>query len=524
MEKIHILDCTLRDGGYCNQWRFGQQNIKRIIRSLIESGIDIIECGFLSQSIIPDKDVSRFTNIRDIEALIPENQQDKQFVCMVNYGEYSLEDIPAYSSGALQGIRVAFHKKDMLPALEFCRVLKQKGYKVFVQAMVSLSYTDEEFLRLIQIVNEFEPYAFYVVDSFGVMKQKDLMRLCYMVDHNLKKEIILGYHSHNNMQLAYSNAQAIINDRINRELIIDSSVFGMGRGAGNLNTELFVEYLNQTIGSEYQLKPLLGIIDEVLNRFYQENPWGYSLPNYLSAKYNSHPNYAGYLDAKKTMTVEGMDEIFSMMEDGKRTSFDREYIETLYVRYMSKMCIQEAHLDEFKSMLKGKCVLMIAPGKSSKDEADKIINAAASKDVVTIGVNFHYPHYQTNFIFVSNQRRFKELNPELYGKCIVTSNIPTTDAYLQVQYKELLNTWNSVEDNAGLMLIKLLIKMEASQILLAGFDGYSVVPEQNFANSEMAFYAKRATFESMNHGMSCALQEFKKQIKIEFLTTPVHLR
>ena len=106
----------------------------------------------------------------------------------------------------------------------------------------------------------------------------------------------------------------------------------MGRGAGNLNTELFVEYLNDNMGTSYVLKPLLTIIDEILTLFYQQNYWGYSLPNYLSAKHNAHPNYAAYLDSKKTLTVEAMDELFAMMSDDKRSVYDKEYIEALYVK------------------------------------------------------------------------------------------------------------------------------------------------------------------------------------------------
>ena len=130
---------------------------------------------------------------------------------------------------------------DMLGGLEACRTVKEKGYKVFVQAMVSVAYTDEEFLELISKVNELEPYAFYIVDSFGMMKRKDLTRLFYIVEHNLKQSIWIGFHSHNNMQLAYSNAQSLVDMQTKRNIIIDSSVYGMGRGACNLNTELFVQ-------------------------------------------------------------------------------------------------------------------------------------------------------------------------------------------------------------------------------------------------------------------------------------------
>ena len=75
----------------------------------------------------------------------------------------------------------------MQQALELCRKILEKGYLVFVQPMVSASYSDEEFIQLIQSVNEIQPYAFYIVDSFGMMKEKDLARFFYMVEHNLDR-------------------------------------------------------------------------------------------------------------------------------------------------------------------------------------------------------------------------------------------------------------------------------------------------------------------------------------------------
>ena len=173
---------------------------------------------------------------------------------MINYGEFSLEKIPVYQGKGIQGIRVAFHKKDADKATEYCRKLKEKGYMVFVQPMISLSYSDTEFIQLIQRVNEIKPYAFYIVDSFGMMKRKNLLRLFYMVEHNLSEDIWVGFHSHNNLQLAYSNAQSLIEAQTTRNIIIDTSVYGMGRGAGNLNTELFADYLNEYTEKKYIIK------------------------------------------------------------------------------------------------------------------------------------------------------------------------------------------------------------------------------------------------------------------------------
>ena len=314
MNNIHILDCTLRDGGYCNEWIFGFENAKKITSGLLEANIDIIECGFITNRVSYDPNVTKFTSFDEVSKIIPANKEGKIFVAMMNYGEYNIDDIPTYDGTSIDGIRVAFHKKDRYDALKICEQIRSKGYLVFVQAMVSLSYSDEEFLDTINIVNKITPYAFYIVDSFGMMKGKDLTRLFYMVEHNLNSEIWIGFHSHNNMQLAYSNAQKLTTIQTNRNLIIDSSIYGMGRGAGNLNTELFVEYLNENAGKDYHLKPLLVLIDEILNEFYLQNYWGYSLPNYISAAHNAHPNYAGYLDDKKTLTIKGMNEIFDMIK------------------------------------------------------------------------------------------------------------------------------------------------------------------------------------------------------------------
>jgi 4-hydroxy 2-oxovalerate aldolase len=520
MNKINVLDCTLRDGGYCNQWQFGFDNIQKIVSGLVEANIDIIECGFLSNRVDYDKDNSRFATIQDLSTSIPDDRAGKIYVCMMNYGEYNVADLPEWDGSSVDGIRIAFSKKDLDSSLELCKAIKRKGYKVFVQAMVSLNYSDEEFLSLIRRCNEFEPYAFYIVDSFGVMKRKDLIRLFYLVEHNLKEQIAIGYHSHNNMQLAYSNAQALVDIHTNHNMILDSSIFGMGRGAGNLNTELFVEYLNDNIGTSYALKPLLTVIDEVLNTFYQQNYWGYSLPNYLSAKHNAHPNYAGYLDGKKTLTAENIDEIFSMMDETKRAGFDKQYIENLYIKYMATGKVIETHLAEFKKRIAGKKVMIIAPGKSSKEEKEKIISVAGNEDIITISINFNYEYCDANYIFLSNLRRFRDLSNNEWDKSIVTSNIPTVDAFLQTEYKDLLNDTEAVRDNAAMMLIKLLINMDASTVLIAGLDGYSLDSSQNFADPKMNFYANKAEFESMNTGMVKVLREYKAMINIEFVTTP----
>ena len=355
-----------------------------------------------------------------------------------------------------------------------------------------------------------------------MMKQKDLIRLFYMVEHNLKDNIWIGFHSHNNMQLAYSNAQGLAEVKTNRNLIIDSSIYGMGRGAGNLNTELFVEYLNENIGTNYKIKPLLNVIDEVLNDFYQQNYWGYSLPNYLSAAHNAHPNYAMYLDDKKTLTIKDMNEIFDMMDEDKRYSYDKKYIEKLYIEYMSHRAGQR-NVSAVAEKIKGRNVLLVAPGKSSVAEKDTISQFINKNNVLVISINFDYELVNTDYIFISNLRRFNELDKSKRGKCIVTSNIPADDVYAVVNYCDLINNEEAVEDNAGMMAIKMLILFGAKKVYLAGLDGYSHDSADNYGDKAMEFVAKSSVSDMRNEGMKKAIKKFSSQLPIEFITKNKYL-
>ena len=157
-------------------------------------------------------------------------------------------------------------------------------------------------------------------------------------------------------------------------------------------------------------------------------------------------------------------------------------------------------------------------------EKDLRIDFINRKDLIVISVNYDYDLNLTDYIFISNLRRFRELPPENRAKSIVTSNISTTDAFLQVSYKELLNDSEYVQDNAGLMLIKFLISIGVKQIYLAGMDGYSSNPEEDYANKSMIIYTGNDLSNSKNSGMISVLREMQKHAKIEFVTTPKYLQ
>ena len=187
---------------------------------------------------------------------------------------------------------------------------------------------------------------------------------------------------------------------------------------------------------------------------------------------------------------------------------------------MQRETIQNSHFVTLKEALKGKTVLLIAPGKSSIDEKNKIIEFIKSNDVLSVSVNHIYPYHETDYRFISNIRRFKNMDKKSLENCIVTSNIVADDTVLKVEYSSLLNSIEAVKDNAGLMCIKLFIEIGASEIWLAGFDGYSHDVNLNYAEKNMEIITQEAILDAINKGMVEVMNLYKERVNIHFLTKP----
>ena len=151
---IKVLDCTFRDGGYVNNWEFGQENIEQILHNLVNSKLDYIELGYL-KSVEYDRNKTIFSSIEDIKKIC-ETYSEQEFCVMINYGDFQIEDLPQNNIKNLN-IRLAFKKKDINSAIEDCYNLKNKGYKIFINPMVTDCYADDELIKLITEVNKIQP-------------------------------------------------------------------------------------------------------------------------------------------------------------------------------------------------------------------------------------------------------------------------------------------------------------------------------------------------------------------------------
>ncbi|MEG1836470.1 MAG: aldolase catalytic domain-containing protein [Synergistaceae bacterium] len=523
--KSLVLDCTLRDGGYINNWCFGNKSIKKITDNLLNAKIDIIECGFLSD-INYDKDVSLFCEMWQIEKIIPSHTGDTIFVAMLALGdkEIDYDRIPACNGLSITGIRLTFHKNEIERAREFAVNLKQKGYKVFMQPVGTMSYTDLELLHLVDVVNQIKPFAFYIVDTLGCMYKNELLKMFYLVDNNLNPDIYIGFHSHNNLQLSFSNAQELIKIQSRRNLIVDSSLYGMGRGSGNLCTELIADYINSSLLYKYNLTPVLELIDDIIRPIYSVSSWGYSVPYYLAAVNRCHPNYASYLVNKQTISMNQISEILEKIPQEERDIYNKNLIENVYINNQKNILNDKDAKDFIADKLLNKEIVILAPGHSLVEYEDRIKRYTEKENTQVITINFRPNNYRSNFVFLSNLKRMT--NVETWkALTIVTSNlgINSNKTCLCVDYGSLIDRKYEESDNAGMMLIRLLKSIGIKSIKIAGYDGFDKNTEMNYVTRDMINSVSTNAFQAKNASIREQLLDIMPEIDIKFLTPSKYL-
>ncbi|MGV3466001.1 MAG: aldolase catalytic domain-containing protein [Heyndrickxia sp.] len=530
MNNVQILDCTLRDGGYINDWNFGERTIEKVILKLSQANIDIIECGFLRDAEY-DENKSVFNNVNLIKKYIEPKNNHVQYVAMIDQPYISIDQIGVCDGTSIDGIRVTFHGDDaeINEAFVLGKQLMDKGYKVFMQPVGTTSYSDEELLQLVNKINLLKPYAFYLVDTLGVMYKNDLLRMFHLIDNNLDPSICIGFHSHNNLQLSFANAQELMTLHTKRNIIIDSSVFGMGRGAGNLCTELIAQYINNNIGQKYHAIPLLEIVDEYLSPIYEIPKWGYSVPYFLSAINGCHPNYASYLLNKQTFTVKTIHAILKQLPHYKKDIYDEAFVEELYINYQIQWIDDSVTIEKMRSLTGNKQVLILGAGKSIVTEKEKIDQFIFENDPYVISVNFIPEMFNCDATFISNNKRFNRIL-EIKNKkqqdmnIIYTSNIKQMEkSGLIVNYTDLLVDDPMISDNAGLMLLNLLNRLSIRTVYLAGFDGFSKERTENYFTADLVNSAETENLIRKNEAIQKQLRLLDQRINILFVTDSIYL-
>ena len=288
-EKIKVLDCTIRDGGLINKHDFDHRFVREVYKALSAAGVDYIEVGYKnSRKLFSPSEYGawKFCDDEDIQKVIKGIESKTKISVMVDVGRVDLEDVKPASESPVDMFRVASYVKDIDKAIHMANHLADKGYETTINIMaISRDQGKELEEALEQIEKESKINALYIVDSFGALYQETTERLVKLF-RNIVKRAEIGFHGHNNQQLAFGNTiEAIIHDAN----YLDGTVYGIGRAAGNCPLELLVGFLKNP---KFDLRPILDLISKEFIPLRKKIEWGYIIPYAISGMMNEHPRAA----------------------------------------------------------------------------------------------------------------------------------------------------------------------------------------------------------------------------------------
>ena len=508
---IKLLDCTLRDGGYVNDWKWEFKRTREIILALVRASVDIVEVGFLRNVDKYNPDITVCNYIEELNALLPEQKGQTMFSAMAMRSNYDVSKLSPYDGSGVEMIRITAHDYDIEDGMDFACEVKRKGYKLSINPINVMGYSDEKILWILQRVNEIHPYQFSIVDTFGSMKRRDLDRIVSLVDNNLDRDIRVALHLHENMSLSCCLAQSFIDKHLRRPVAVDSSLMGMGRIPGNLPTELIADYLNDYAGKTYQIDYIMDAIQDYIAPIKGESKWGYTPAYFLSARFNLHRNYAEYYLEKGNLTNRDINHILSRFDRKKATAFDVKYADSLYENYMNNRVDDKKDRKKLLDELNNRDVLVIAPGASIVAYGERIQKFISDNSPVIITVNFVSDKFVADYVFFSNNKRYAKID-KLSCKTIITSNLDIGGADYCIDYNSLSGAF-SQGCNSLIMLLKLLKGLNTKSVQIAGADGYSET-EKNYYDSSISNTNKQGN--SYNLAVSEALRLL--DMPVDFLT------
>lgn len=281
--RIRVLDCTIRDGGICNNWNFKKQTISRVFSALTQAGVDYMEVGYKTTAghFDPDKvGPWRFCDeniLRDVVA-----PGKLRLTTMVDIGRIAKEDIPPKSDSVIDGIRIATYAHQIDQALRILEHCQNMGYETFMNVMAVSTLTPQDVDDFLYRLKGSGVDNVALVDSFGALYPYHVRYLIRKYTNILGEKIGVGVHFHNNQQQAFANSIAAIDEGVE---FVDATIHGMGRGAGNCPLELLLFYLDNP---KYDVRPILELVRD-FSELKDQLRWGFQLPYAITGYYNIHP-------------------------------------------------------------------------------------------------------------------------------------------------------------------------------------------------------------------------------------------
>ena len=288
-EKIKVLDCTVRDGGLMNNHDFDPRFVREVYKALSAAGIDYMEIGYKNaKRLFSPKEYGKwkFCEDQDIREVIKGIPSKTKIAVMVDVDRVDVDDVLAKKDSPVDMIRVATYVKDVDKAIYLANHFSDKGYETAVNIMAISRALDNELTECLQqLEKECKAPIINIVDSFGSLYQETTEFLIKKAKSILKTKEV-GMHAHNNQQLAFANTiEAIIHEAN----YVDSTIFGLGRAAGNCPTELILGFLKNP---KYDIRPILDVISQEFIPLQKKIEWGYFIPYAITGMLDEHPRSA----------------------------------------------------------------------------------------------------------------------------------------------------------------------------------------------------------------------------------------
>ena len=296
--EIKIFDCTVRDGGLMNAHKFDDETVKAVYSACVDAGIDYMEIGYINSKRIfspAEHGAWLFCGEDDIRRIVGENDTPLKLSVMADAEKSDYrEDILPCDQSVLDMIRVATYIHQIPLALDMIKDAHDKGYETTVNLMAVSTISERELDEALELLANSEVDAIYIVDSFGSLYSEQVQLL---IDKYLRyakprgKQI--GMHAHNNQQLAFANTIEAITKGV---AMLDASMAGLGRGAGNCPMELLVGFLHNP---KLRLRPILQCVQQYIEPLREQLMWGFDAHYMMTGILNQHPHTAMSFNASE---------------------------------------------------------------------------------------------------------------------------------------------------------------------------------------------------------------------------------
>jgi 4-hydroxy 2-oxovalerate aldolase len=294
--ELKVLDCTIRDGGLMSDHHFDDEIVRAIYQANVDAGVDYMEFGYkASQRIFSPSEYGRWKYCKedDVRRIVGDNDTALKLSVMADADrtDYHTDILPCDQS-AFDMVRVATYIHQVPSAMDIAKDALDKGYEVTLNLMAVSTIQEWELDEALDIFADSDVQAIYLSDSFGVFYREQVE---YLMRKYLRLAVprgkVVGMHAHNNQQLAFANTIEAIILGAN---MLDGSMAGLGRGAGNCPLELLIGFLHNP---KYHLRPILKCIRDHIEPLRRDLNWGFDIPYMVTAILNQHPRPAMQFNA-----------------------------------------------------------------------------------------------------------------------------------------------------------------------------------------------------------------------------------